>query len=483
MFVRVALLLVFGLQTLREPPTGRQPETPTSTQATNQDVIELTHHAQEDFQSRRYLGAREKLRRALALSPHDPRLWTYLGLTEEQLNEVDAAIADFRKVLLLLPRDEEAFLNLGRLYLSKGDRSRAMEMYRQGLALTPEDLPANQNYALLLMDAGKFSEAIAPLQRLRKLNDSNPSTRATLIECYLKAGMREEGEQEMREFLTLSTTAAEDKLKLAKLLLEDKLPDLAQPVLQRLVAEAPDLTEAHATLGSLLLKLGRYNDALQQYREAVRLAPQSLEYAMHLAECLILDKHYQDALQFLNTLPKFENLMEYRFKRGIALYGMRQYIPAITLFEELDHKEPNLDLIQYYLAQSYNEIAELEKAQIYGEKAIALNANQSSYYVVLGQILRKEGDAKIDAAITTLEKALNLDAYSAPAKQELALCYEKKRDYSNAERLLKEVVLEAPNVVSGHVALSRVYYLENKREEGDAEKKIIERIEARIEPP
>jgi tetratricopeptide (TPR) repeat protein len=296
--------------------------------------------------------------------------------------------------------------------------------------------------------------------------------------------MREEGEQEIWQFLTVSNTSADDKLKLAKLLLEDKEPDLAEPVLQQLVQEAPDLIEAHATLGSLLLKVGHYNDASQQYKEAVRLAPHSPEYAMHLAECLILEKHYQDALQFLNTVEnKFGSLAEYRFKRGLALYGMRQYVPAIATFEELDGKEPNLDLIQYYLAQSYNEIAELEKAQGYGEKAIVLNPNQSSYYVVLGQILRKEGGEKTDQAIATLDKGLKLDPSNAPAKQELALCYEKKRDYGNAERLLKEVVLEAPNVVSGHAALSRIYYLENKKEEGDAEKKVIEGIEARIESP
>jgi tetratricopeptide (TPR) repeat protein len=483
MLMQATLLLLLGLRTWADPQTGRPAETATASRDANQVLMDLTREAQDDFQNRRYQASRKKLMQALNLSPRDPRLWTYLGLTDEQLNEIDAAVADFQKVLLILPREAQAFFNLGRLYLIKGNRSRAIEMYGQGLALNQNDLPANQNYALLLMEAGKFGDAIVPLRRLRKLDDSDSSTRATLIECYLKAGNREEGEQEIREFLALPNTAADDKLKLAKLMLEDELPDLAQHVLQRIVQEAPDLTEAHATLGSLLMNLGHYNDAAQQYREAVRLAPQSPEYAMHLAECLILEKHYQDALQFLNTRPEFGSLMEYRFKRGLALYGMRLYGPAIAVFEELDSKEPNLDLIQYYLAQAYNEIAELEKAQVYGKKAIALNPNQASYYVVLGQILRKEGDDRTDEAISTLGKALKLDPSNAPAKQELALCYEKKRDYGKAERLLKEVVLEAPNVVSGHAALSRIYYLENKKEEGDAEKKIIERIEATIESP
>ena len=483
MLVHATLLLVLGIRTLADLQTGGPTETVSASHDAHRILTDLTREAQDDFQTRRYQAAREKLMQALHLSPRDPHLWTYLGLTDEQLNQVDRAIADFQKVLLILSNDAQAFFNLGRLYMIKGDRFRAIEMYGQGLTLKQNDLPANQNYALLLMQAGRISDAIVPLQRLRKLNDSDVSTRATLIECYLKAGKQEEGKQETREFLALPNVASDDKLKLAKLLLEEKQPDLAQPVLQQIVREAPDLTEAHATLGSLFLNLGHYKDATQQYKEAVRLAPQSPEYAMHFAECLILEKRYQDALQFLNTVPEFGGLTEYRFKRALALYGMRLYGPAIALFEELDSKEPNLDLIQYYLAQAYNEIAELQKAQAYGKKAIALNPNQASYYVVLGQILRKEGDDKTDEAISTLGKALKLDRSSAPAKQELALCYEKKRDYENAERLLKEVVLEAPNVVSGHAALSRIYYLENKRAEGDAEKKVIERIEATMESP
>jgi len=213
---------------------------------------------------------------------------------------------------------------------------------------------------------------------------------------------------------------------------------------------------------------------------AVELAPGSAEYSMHLADALILGKRYQDAFQFLTAVHgQFGELFEYRFKMGLALYGLHDYRQAISVFEELDSKQPNLDLIPYYLGNSYNEIGELDKAQAYCKRAIALNPNQASSYLALAQVLMKESDDKTDEAIANLEKALTLAPLDIVAKQDLALCYERKADFAKAERLLQEVVRQKPEVMSAHIELSRLYYQDHKKAEGDAERKIIKRLEAR----
>ena len=110
-------------------------------------------------------------------------------------------------------------------------------------------------------------------------------------------------------------------------------------------------------------------------------------------------------------------------------------------------------------------------------RAIELNPKNASYYAALAQLLRKESDDKTDEAILNLQKALALDPSDALSKQELALCYEKKRNYAQAEQLLEEVVRQAPDLVSAHVALSRIYYRQHKKDEGDREKKIVARLE------
>lgn len=250
---------------------------------------------------------------------------------------------------------------------------------------------------------------------------------------------------------------------------------------QNSIQQPPDTAEVHARLGTRLLNEGHYDSASKEFAAAVHIAPASSDYAMRLAESLILGQHYQAALQFLNQVRKqFESLREYQFKMGLVVYGLRQYPQAISIFQELDREHPDLALIQYYLANCYNDISELDKAESYARKAVAINPDQSSNYVILAQVLKKEGGKKTEQAVANLNEALILDPSNALAKQELALCYEARGNYANAERLLKEVVLQAPDVLSAHVILSRIYHQEHKMEEENVERKAIERIESQI---
>lgn len=459
---------------LSQPPLGG----PLFAQHADNILSNLTHEAQKNFQQGRFRAARENLEQALKLAPRDPDLWTYLGLTDEQLNNFDAAIGDFRKVLSILPGDKQARFSLGRLYGRKGGMVHALEMYEQGLKIDSGDLPANQNYALLLMQAGKNREAIVPLRRVLAQNNADLPTRAALIECYLRAGMQDEGKQEIQGFLEASSNAPGENLTLAKLLIEDKFPTFAEPILKQAVLQQPGSAEAHATLGILLLNEGQYDDATEELMRAVRLAPDSSDYSMHLTESLLLGKRYQEAYDFLKVVKsRFGNLFEYRFKVGLALYGTRQYPQAISQFEQLDRERPGLDLLQYYLGNSYDESGDLEKAQSFYRKAIELNPNQSSYYARLGNTLMKGGDDKTAEAIVDFTKALELDPSDTSSKQALALCHERTKDYPEAERLLQQVVAQKPELVSAHIALSRIYYADHKKVEGDTEKKAVMRLQ------
>ncbi|PYU98519.1 MAG: hypothetical protein DMG26_18485, partial [Acidobacteria bacterium] len=304
-----------------------------------------------------------------------------------------------------------------------------------------DDAAANQNYALMLMEAGKFREAIAPLERLRKLGNSELAVRVALIESYLKAGMKGEGEREIQAVLKAPGVTPEDQIKLAGVLLEDKQPDIAQEVLEQAVRSAPDSAEAHARLGALLLNKNQYEDAAREEGRAVQLAPESAEYSMLLAEALILWKHYPVALQFLAAVKeRFGNLPEYRYKVGLSYYGMHRFPQAVTEFEALADQRHNLDRVQFFLGNSYANMGDLNKAESHFRRAIGLNPKNASYYAALAQLLLKESDDKRDEATALLEKALALDPSDVASKQELALCYEKGSRYVQAQHLLEDVV-------------------------------------------
>ncbi len=442
-------------------------------------VDRLVHEAQQALQLGRYSEAREKFRKALEHTPRNPALWSYLGMADAQLNDLDAAIGNFQKALSFAPNDAQTHFNLGLLFRQKGDSQKAQEMYRRGLKLAPDDPAANQNYALLLMETGKFREAIPLLQKLRALGTSDVSVRVALIESYLKGGMKDEGEREIQSYLHSPNATPAEQLKLAKVLIEDKQPESAQIVLEHIVKVSPDSADAHAQLGLLLANKDQYEEATREMGRAVQLSPDSAEYSMRLAEILILWKQYPTALEFLTAVKdRFGGLAEYQYKLGVAYYGLRRIPQAITIFENLAREHPELDLVQFFLGNCYQTTGAFEKAERHYKRAIEVNPQKASYYAALAQLLRKQTKDRTEEALAYLEKALLLDPQDIQSKLELAFCYEKKMNYPRAQSLLEEVVQQQRDLVPAHVALARVYYRQRKKEEGDREKSIIARLEA-----
>ena len=442
-------------------------------------VETLTRQAQEALRMGKYAEARQKLQQALKASPHNPTLWNFLGLAYAQLNEVDPAIAAFEKVLSISPRNAPTFFNLGVLYGRKGDTAKALEVYRQGLALDPTDVPANQNYALLLMGAGRYREALDPLQKVKEAKPSDLPVRVALIECYLKGGMKIQGERETEDLLVSSIPTITDKLKLAQVLLADNEPDTAQRVLENAVASSPNSAEAHGELGLLLSKKNQFEEGVRELGRAVQLAPDSAKYSMGLAETLLLWNHNAAALEFLLAIKdRFAAIPEFQYKLALAYYSLHQYPTAISQLEKLAGQQPLLDLVQYFLGNSYMAMGDLKEAETYYRRSIELNPGKAPYYTSLAGLLRKQSDKNIEEAIGFLEKALVLDPADVPSHLQLGLCYEEKKDLEKAAALLERVTRLSPALLPAHVALARVYYHQGKKEEGDRERATVARLEA-----
>jgi tetratricopeptide (TPR) repeat protein len=442
-------------------------------------VETLARQARDDFQAGKYVPARDKLRQALKQSPSNPALWSFLGLTEAQLDDLDAAIADFQKTLALAPDDAQSFFNLGLLYGRRSQTAKAVDAYQQGLKLEPDNTAAMQNYALLLMTQNRFREAALLLEKLRSIAARNLPLRFTLIECYAKSGMKSELAHEIQSILESPGLTSADSLRLAKVLLEDQQRESAEVVLQHAIGLAPESAEAHYDLGLLLLDRSQYEDATREFGRAAQLDSQSAPYSMRLAESLILWKHYGAALEFLTAVKdRFESLSDYRYKLGLSYYGLHQFPKAIAQFEGIAQEQPKLDTVQFFLGNCYGGVGDLEKAESHYRRAIQLQPGKAAYYTALSQVLRNISDENTDEAIANLEKALSLDAAGVAAKHELGLCYIRKGNYAKAQSLLEDVVLKEPGLTAAHVALAQTYYRLRKKEAGDRERAIVARLQA-----
>jgi len=292
--------------------------------------------------------------------------------------------------------------------------------------------------------------------------------------------MKTEAKREAAQFSEAPGATDSDKLNLAGILVKIGDPDTAQVVLERLVQSSPKSAEAQAKLGLLLSDKNQLKQAAIHLRNAVQLAPESPEYALSFAGVLILWKHPEAAVKFLESVENsFGTLPEFRYKLGLAYYSFNQYPRAIEELKKLERQRPDSDLVQLFLGLSYVASGQLIEAEAHFRKAVELDPHKASNYIPLAQLLRKEGGEKTDEAIRNLQALLGQDPSNLQCKLELALCYEKRERLEDSQVLLEEVTRKQPDLVEAHVALARVYRRLGKTQEADRERTALRKLEDR----
>lgn len=443
------------------------------------DPTALWQEAKTFLEHQQYGEAQRVLTLAVKASPDDPAFWFHLGVSCAELKDVDAAIRAFERARTLSPNRAEVHFSLGLEYWHHGDIGKAKEAYRAGLALDPKDTHALQNYALLLMKTGEPEKAIDPLLILKGVPELTLPARVSLIECYLKTGDRQRADRETDDFLRSSIAGPEEETKLGAILVEGGDAEAAERAFRASLKHQPNQPKACAALGVVLMHNKSYAEAGEFLERAVRLAPDSSEYAMAFAEDLLLWDRQSAALGFLKEIePKFGHLPEFQYKLALAYFGVSKFSDTITTLDKLLQTNPRRqDQIYYLLGHSYVATGKLEDAEKAYRKAIEMNPKVPAYYEEFATLLRREGPDRLEDAIAELKRAFQFDPSNPSLALQLALCYESKGEMTSAMHLAEEAIRKRPDVLPAHVALARIYFRLGKKVEGQKEKETIAELE------
>jgi predicted CXXCH cytochrome family protein len=135
-------------------------------------------------------------------------------------------------------------------------------------------------------DRAQFESAAAEFVAARRLNADRPEERATLASFYARRGLSAEAETEYKAALRLSPQYAPAATNLADLLRQAGRDREGEGVLRAAVAQSPQDPGLHHVLGLLLTRMKRTPEALDEFRRASELAPDSARYAYVYAVAL-----------------------------------------------------------------------------------------------------------------------------------------------------------------------------------------------------
>ncbi|HEX8147988.1 MAG TPA: tetratricopeptide repeat protein [Pyrinomonadaceae bacterium] len=153
--------------------------------------------------------------------------------------KVDEALTHLEKAVQLYPRFYEAQLLLGTAY----------------------------------MDAGKWEQSAAALGRARDLNPKSGAALFALGEVYRHQKKYDEAERVLNQGLAIDDKSAAGHYTLGRVYWDRGDYAKAGPKVGRALQLKPDFAEAHLLAGNILLRARQGENALTEFQEYLRLAP------------------------------------------------------------------------------------------------------------------------------------------------------------------------------------------------------------------
>lgn len=210
--------------------------------------------------------------------------------------------------------------------------------------------------------------------------------------------------------------------------------------LQTGIARLPPRADLHGLLGESLGKLGRHDEALEHFRRANHLEPNSAAAHCGLAICLSETGDSEGALRHFQVAAELEpSHAGHQKNLGRALASSERYSEAVQCYERAIEIKPEDSESLILLGVFYEELGQVDKAEARFHTATLVVPNDAEAHEHLGRHLAAKGDHI--RAIPALERAIEIEESPrryellGGSQAELSRWPEAEKSFQNAVRL------------------------------------------------
>ncbi len=316
--------------------------------------------------------------------------------------QLDTAFQEFSAILALDPKNVEARGDLGVVQFLQGKHAEASENLRAALRVQPTLWKAQAILGLCEKAQGRHDSAQALLEKSvpHLKQDARLQVRAGLALAELDYEHRE-----MEKALgVLSLLQNTDPTNSDVLYVIYRIhTDLATEARQTLAMVAPDSARMHQLLAQHLINEGDAQNAITQYREALRIDPRVPGAHFELGEAILME----------SGATEWQQEAEKEFEAAIAA-------------------NPGDAKSECRLGGLFSLRNDTESAQKHYLRAAELDPQEAEAQAGLGKLLMSTGH--LEEALPYLLAAVRLDPTNAPAHYRLSQLYRQLGRTADAER-------------------------------------------------
>lgn len=362
---------------------------------------------------------KEYLEKLVAAYPNEERAHFNLGGYYFGQQDFGQAIAHYKKATELAPNYSPAYNILGYAYRQNEDFANAEQAFKKYIELIPNDPNPYDSYAELLLKTGKFADAITQYRKALAIDPNFINSHNGIAAALLYQGKADEANAELQQITDRArsdgdrrtalfgrTVVAADGGKLEQALAEmDK-----QYALGEKINDVGAMTGDLQTKGAILIEMGKYAEAKQQFERALKMTEDSslsqaikdntkLFHHFNLATVALGNKDYAtaktEAEEFRKGAEASKNPAQVKQAHqvaGMIALAEKEYDKAIAELAQANQQNPqNL----YRLAQAYQAKGDNAKAKEFATKAADFNSlPQLNYAFVRMQAQKMAAAAK-----------------------------------------------------------------------------------------
>ncbi|MDX2159266.1 MAG: tetratricopeptide repeat protein [Hyphomicrobiaceae bacterium] len=270
------------------------------------------------------------------LAPQDARLTAAAavcaGIAHVSRGELQAAGEDYERALKANPSDVAAHNGLGYVAFQRGRYEEAAARFEAALKVQPQSLEALRFLGLTHSEAGVLDKALAAFERAITADAKDPWPLMLRATALARAGERERALRDADAAIRIAGAQASNAWLArggANYYLDDL--DAARRDIDQSLRLTPTNGQAHLTLGRLLIRQGRLDEAGRSLEAAQRTIPQEPSLALNRGLLALARHDYQSAVREIGSSLAVNDAHAEAFSaRGQAYEGLGRQELAIT---------------------------------------------------------------------------------------------------------------------------------------------------------
>lgn len=241
---------------------------------------------------------------AVRIEPGFSQAHSNLGLALTSAGKLDEAIVHYSEALRIRHDDHWAHYGLGLALAQQGKIDEAIREYEEAIRLEPNHAGAHYELGVALVGQGKTADAISHFSETLRINPNDDRAHYGLAIAFEVQGRPNEAVKHYYAGLRVNPNARMHN-RLGLVLSRQAKLDEAIREYRKAVRMEPDNPVFHYNLGVALAMQDKTDEAIKHYTEAVRVKPDYTKAHNNLAISLYFKGNYAEAWKEVRVCRKY----------------------------------------------------------------------------------------------------------------------------------------------------------------------------------